>query len=621
MIQTAIHSFLPREISAPYLTEHQPKNQRIAMIAAFVLMVVAFSSLLISLIDFHVIQLNAYNTIYLLFGTFSFLLFFLFCLGYKQKKPFLTLATLITVQAMMVSLTYYDILAKQSIIAIALSSLSFAVVYQFHRLTYIFVYILPYGILITALLIQGNVYGFYYMELTAAFTVSIMLAFIAENFRRESFYKTTTIQKQMAAIKQEKTKNQRLLSKLTETNKQLKQQVKDRTKAEKVAQKASAAKSQFLANMSHELRTPLNGISGALHLLQSSTSEKDRQNVIEIGLTSINALTRIINDILDLSKIESGKFTLINSPANPMVMIKRLERTYSLLAGEKAINLTVHADETCDQTIILDHVRLEQICANLLSNAIKFTKEGSVTLTVRCTAHSDTECSLAFDITDTGIGISAADQEKLFTNFEQLHQEENTVHQGTGLGLAISKQLTEMMGGNISVASTPGKGATFSFNVTGSIQLPQQGSEQKGQTPEKETTYHIILAEDLRINQMIIKKLLHVMGHHVLHVCTTGQEVLDYLDELRGKNKADFAMPDLILMDNQMPEMNGIRATQLIRQRQDQFQHIPIIALTADAFAEDRVKFEQVGMDGFISKPIDPQRVALELDRVMQNKD
>jgi len=361
------------------------------------------------------------------------------------------------------------------------------------------------------------------------------------------------------------------------------------------AEAASLAKSTFLANMSHEIRTPMNAILGLTYLLQRDSA--DPVQVLRIGKVTNAArhLLGIINDVLDLSKIEANRLTLDNTPFNVVatldhvmsMVVERIEAKHLLLVVESAPRLL---------TLPLqgDPLRVGQILLNYLSNAVKFTERGSINLRALLEDEQDETVFLRFEVEDTGIGISQEQQSRIFDAFEQAEGSTTRIYGGTGLGLSISKRLAQMMGGDAGVISAPGQGSTFWFTAR-----LKQGIGQELDTANEGDVHirkgaRILLVEDNEINQEVAMELLVSIGL-VVDVANHGGEALD---------KLRVNAYDLILMDMQMPVMGGLEATRKIR-AMDRYKGLPIIAMTANAFSEDRQRCLEAGMNGHVAKPVD----------------
>ena len=369
--------------------------------------------------------------------------------------------------------------------------------------------------------------------------------------------------------------------------------------AKEKAEAATRAKSIFLANMSHEIRTPMNGIIGMADLLAQTPLSEEQHDYLNTIILSGRNLLSIINDILDFSKIESNQIELENIPFHLTEQVEEVIKVLTIKANENKVSLNKSFGPGVPAMVKGDPYRLKQVITNLVNNAIKFTFDGKVTIETLLEKDGDRSVKLRVKVIDTGIGISAEAQEKLFKSFSQADSSTTRKYGGTGLGLAISKSLCEMMDGEIGVESELGKGSTFWF--TSVFEKIQDQEIQKASTPTADTEtetqpMYILLAEDNLINQKVALMNLQRFGHKV-DIAKNGLEAV----ELSRKNRYD-----LILMDIQMPEMDGYEATTIIRndeKLQDKRKPIPIIAMTANSFEGDRERCLTIGMDDFISKP------------------
>jgi signal transduction histidine kinase len=409
-------------------------------------------------------------------------------------------------------------------------------------------------------------------------------------------------------------------SALLEQHGLLEKRIKNRTdqleEATRTAQAASQAKSEFLANVSHELRTPMNGVIGMLDIALDQDLSREVAEQLQTAQRCAYSLLSLLNDILDLSKIEAGKMTLEKLPFDLRVLLADCIKAHQPLAVKNSVSLQVEVSSDVPRQISGDPLRVRQIIANLVSNAVKFTEHGSVTVRAGGEFTQPGEFTLRVTVQDNGTGIPA---DKLLCIFDKFTQADGSVTRrfgGTGLGLAITRSLVELHGGHIHVQSQLGQGSTFDVTLKceadakSALRTPNAPEQIAADSGAAGSPARILVVEDNQVNQKVVTAVLRKRGF-TIELANDGQEALNKLDK-----SAAF---DLVLMDVQMPVLDGLEATRLIR-REQRWSSLPIIAMTAHAMNGDKERCLEAGMNGYISKPVHPSLLLSTVDEFLLQK-
>jgi signal transduction histidine kinase/ActR/RegA family two-component response regulator len=391
-------------------------------------------------------------------------------------------------------------------------------------------------------------------------------------------------------------------------------------RAKDAAEESARAKAIFLATMSHELRTPMNGVLGCTQLLQDTSLTDPQRQLLETMHRSAESLLVLVNDILDFSKIEAGKMSLEVADVELRSLIADVVTLTAEAAKKKGLIIHIQLAPDIPAELRGDPVRLRQILFNLVGNAIKFTEQGEIVVSVKtvpCPQSNSDAVVLHWTVKDSGIGMTAEQQARLFGAYAQAEESTARRFGGTGLGLMICRQLVELMGGTITVESMPGKGSAFSY-CTSLLPAIQRTTSAQAVTPplasmaDRATPLKILVVDDNEINQVVACKFLQKLGCHA-EVARNGREALDSIAKV---------VYDAVLMDCEMPEMNGYEATQEIRrQEQSTTNHLPIIALTGHASSEDEQKCREAGMDDVVTKPITLPTLRAKIERLLAQPD
>jgi signal transduction histidine kinase/ActR/RegA family two-component response regulator len=411
-------------------------------------------------------------------------------------------------------------------------------------------------------------------------------------------------------------KTQKLNRELLEKKEELENNVEELEKAKQKVEEGSRAKSEFLSTMSHEIRTPMNAIIGMTNLLIRDNPREDQLEQLEILDFSAKTLLSLINDVLDFSKIESGKIEFERVAFKLENLLNGVLESFRFTAEKKDVSIYSDIDDDIPETIVGDPNRLTQILNNLVSNAVKFTEEGSVGLIVEKKESNADELKLLFKITDTGVGISPEKQAEIFESFTQERTDTSRVFGGTGLGLTISQKLVELQDGSIEVESEKDEGSTFyvtlPFEVSENAEVDPHTVSNKHTMPDSLQGASVLLVEDNAINQKVMTRFLDKWSIDV-EVAENGEQAIEMISD---------SYFNLVLMDLQMPIMDGYEATRMIRELDDkQKSNIPVLALTAAALKEVREKVFASGMNDYLTKPFNPSELQKKLEYYILDKE
>jgi signal transduction histidine kinase/CheY-like chemotaxis protein len=393
--------------------------------------------------------------------------------------------------------------------------------------------------------------------------------------------------------------------------KKVEQRTKEYREAARKAMIADSAKSEFLANMSHEIRTPMNAVMGFSEILREQVKEPKHLEYIDTILSSGKTLLGLINDILDLSKIEAGKMEFQYRPVDPHALFGDITRIFATKIKSKGLKFITDIDENLPASLLLDEVRIRQMLFNLVGNAVKFTTEGYIELKVSKVFHPDrSKIDLIFSVKDTGIGISVEDKKIIFDAFQQSKGQSTKLYGGTGLGLAITKKLVELMNGELTVGSTVGKGSIFTVKIKEVSVSSVEHSLEELRMESEDISFcnqKVLVVDDIQSNRLLLSEILSIYGLAVLEA-TNGKEAINII---KSQN------PDIVLMDLRMPVMDGYEAIKILK-GDSRLKNIPVIVLTASAMKTNEEDIKKIGSDGYLRKPISRPELLDELKKYLK---
>ncbi len=373
-------------------------------------------------------------------------------------------------------------------------------------------------------------------------------------------------------------------------------------------------KNKFLANVSHEIRTPLNSIQGFINVLKMSNISKEQLDLVNIIEDSSETLVTILDDLLDISKIEAGRLEIKNRRFDFKSFINVLSKTYALRAEEKRLEFTCELGENIPRFLVGDRLRINQVLINLLENALRYTHKGSIRMNISTDSRNLRRLPITFEIIDTGIGIAPENMDKIFESFTQL--EKRGLFGGSGLGLSIVKQLTDLMDSDLEVKSIEGEGSSFMFTITLGVSHDQRSKTQEQVAPlvslpaeKTKGKKRILYGEDIEVNQLLMTKFFAEHGGYSLDIAKNGEWVIEYLERYPY---------DLLLLDLTMPVMDGFDAATAIRNHSNKkIQKIPIIALSARTTEEEKMEAKEVGINAYLTKPINQALMFETIERLL----